>query len=278
MEFSDNKLFVLLINTLKACFEQIFWLFGPLFLIGFAIYFICNLRNKVFAKSVGNKVELLINGWIGIPVHEMAHTIFCVIFRHKIVEAKYFSLNTEDAAGFVKHEFNPKSSFQKIGNFFIGISPMLFGAVVIFAMLGIFLPQYLPTQLSGNIAETGFGIFKNFFNIENFSNWRFWVFIYLSIGVASYAKLSAADFKGAAGGFITLLCLIFLINFIANLIFSFGLKSIYLSALFAMKMNVLLALFYSIMLYMLVLSIIYLAFAYMIYGFYNLFNKIRSKF
>jgi len=265
MDFSD-RLFILLYNTLKACFEQILWLWGVFFLIGFALYFISNRRDKNFAASIGHKAELFLTGWIGTPVHEMGHAVFCFIFRHKITEAKFFSPKEDGTMGYVRHEFNPKSTYQKIGNFFIGIAPMLFGTVVIYALLGILLPEYLPVEISGGIAETGWEIFRNFFSFENFGKLRFWIFLYLSFGIASHMKLSLQDFKGAASGFATLLCLIFLINLIANIFLDFGLKSIAVSQWFTTKINVLLAPFYSIMLYALVLSVLYLLFSYLMLG------------
>jgi len=273
MDMSD-RLFILLYNTFWACFEQILWLFGPLFFIGFALHWISELRDKALAASVGNKFNLFFTSWIGTPVHEMGHAIFCVIFRHKITELKFFSLAEDGNIGYVKHEFNPKSSFQKIGNFFIGIAPMLFGAIVIYVLLGILLPEYLPHELSGSIAKTGWEIFKNFFSMSNFSNWRFWIFIYLSFAVASHIKLSKADLKGASSGFITLLCVIFLVNLIANIIFNFGLGGLSTSHWLAVKMNIFLSLFYSIMFYALVLSLIYLALAHAIRIGHKIFSKI----
>ena len=263
MDFSDN-LFMLLYNTLKACLDQILWLWGALFLIGFAISFISKLRDKAIAESVGQKAELYFTGWIGTPVHEMGHAVFCFIFGHKITEAKFLAPAEDGTLGCVKHEYNPKSSYQKIGNFFIGIAPMLFGAAVIYALLGILLPQHLPEELSGSIAATGWEFFKIFFNTDNFENWRFWLFIYLSIGIASRMKLSASDFKGTASGFVTLACLIFLVNLIANMLFTFGLRDLAIAGWLAIKVDVLLALFYSIMLYALAMSAIYLLFSYLL--------------
>jgi len=276
MDFSD-RLFFLLYNTLKACFAQILWLWGAFFLIGFALYFISNLRSKAFAASIGHKAELFLTGWIGIPVHEMGHAVFCFIFRHKITEAKFFSPKEDGTMGFVKHEFNPKSSYQKIGNFFIGIAPMLFGTVVIYALLGILFPEYLPEELTGSIAGTSWGIFRNFFRFASFSDLRFWIFIYLSLGIASHMKLSVQDFKGATSGFITLLALIFLINLIANIFFDFGLKSISVSQWFTTQVNVLLSLLYSIMLYALVLSVLYLLFSYAVLGVAKVVKKNLNK-
>jgi hypothetical protein len=272
MNFSD-KLLILLYNTVGACLEQIAWLFGPLFLIGFAMHWISELRGKALAESVGNKLDLYLTGWIGVPAHEMGHAIFCFIFRHKITDAKFFTPTEDGNLGHIKHEFNPKSSYQKIGNLFIGIAPMLFGATVIYALLGILLPQFLPEELSGSIAKTGWEIFKYFFSADNLSNWRFWIFIYLSFAIAAHMKLSVADLKGASSGFITLLCLIFLVNLVANIFFNFGLEELAASHWLVTKMNLLLALFYSIMLYALTLSLIYLAMAQAL----RIVHKISSK-
>jgi hypothetical protein len=274
MELSD-RLYALFYRTLEACLEQIFWLWGAFFLIGFALYFISRLRDKAFASSFGSEIELFLTGWIGIPVHEMGHAIFCFIFRHKITEVKFFSPQENGTLGYVKHEYNPKSSYQKIGNFFIGIAPMLFGTVLIYALLGILLPEYLPEDLNGGIAATGWEIFRNFFSLDNFSNWRFFVFIYLSLGITSHMKLSTQDFKGATGGFITLLCLVFLVNLAANSIFAFGLKSIIFSQWFTTKITILLSLFYLIMLYALVLSFIYLLFSYLLLGIAKIARKLK---
>jgi len=79
-------------------------------------------------------------------------------------------------------------------------------------------------------------------------------------------KLSVQDFKGATSGFLTLLCLIFLVNLIANAFLDSGLKSISVEPWFATKVSVLLSLLYSIMLYALVLSVLYLLFSYAVRG------------
>jgi hypothetical protein len=277
MDNISDRLIILFYNTLGACFEQVLWLFGPLFLIGYVLHWVSKLRDKALAASVGSRIGMYLTGWIGIPVHEMGHAIFCFIFRHKITEIKFFSLSEDETLGYVKHEYNPKNSYQKIGNFFIGIAPMLFGAIVIYAALGILLPQYLPEELSGSIAKTGWEIFKNFFSANNLNDWRFWIFIYISLAVSCHMKLSTADLKGTSSGLITILCLMFLINLIANAVFNFGLEGLPASHWLVNKMNLILSLFYSIMLYALVLSLIYLAPVYLLFGASKLIRKISSK-
>ncbi|MCL2100595.1 MAG: hypothetical protein FWH22_02640 [Fibromonadales bacterium] len=273
MDNISDRLFILLYNTLWACFDQILWLWGMLFMVGFALHVISELRGKALAQSVGPKADLFFTGWIGTPVHEMGHAVFCFVFGHKITEIKFFSPSDDGTLGYVKHEYNPKNSYQKIGNFFIGIAPMLFGSAVIYALLGILLPQCLPQKLNASIAETGFELFKNLFSKDNLGNWRFWAFIYLSLGIASHIKLSVPDFKGAVSGFSTLLCLIFLVNFIANAILDFGLKDLPVSGWLTAKMDIFLSIFYSIMLYALSLSLAYLLLSYLLLGAAKLIRK-----
>jgi len=264
MEIID-KLYYLLCHTLIASFKQIIWLFGPLFLIGFALYGISRLRNKVLAESVGSKAVLFLTGWIGIPVHEAGHALFCLIFRHKITEIKFFSPQEDGTMGYVKHEFNSKNFYQKIGNFFIGIAPMLFGAAMIYALLWIFLPECLPKELGEGIGITGLEILKNILNSDNLGSWRFWVFFYLSLCVASHATLSVQDFKGAVPSFLIMLFLIFLVNLVANIFLSNGLGSVSFTNWFSEKTDILLSFFYSVMIYALAVSIIYLIFSYLLF-------------
>jgi hypothetical protein len=264
MEITD-KLYALFYHAIVASFEQILWLFGPLFLIGFALYWVSKLRNKALTQSIGGKACLFLTGWVGTPVHEAGQAIFCLIFRHKITEIKFFSSQKDGTTGYIKHEYNPKSLYQKIGNFFIGIAPMFFGALVIYALLWIFLPGCVPKEMGEGIGITGLKILKNIFNSNNFGNWRFWVFFYLSLSVASHAALSTSDLKGTVPSFLILLCLIFLVNLTAKAFLNYGLESLSFTPWFTWKTDIMLSLFYSIMLYALAISVLYLVFSYLLF-------------
>ena len=102
----------------------------PWIVIAFIMQLLSNLIRKSLAKIFG------IQGYIyltcpGVMVHEIGHALFCVIFRHKIVEMKLFSPEEDGTLGYVNHSYNPNSFYQRIGNFFIGTGPIWFGIVVL---------------------------------------------------------------------------------------------------------------------------------------------------
>jgi len=275
MDITD-RLYVLFYYAIVASLQQIIWLFGPLFLIGFALYWVSKMRNKALTGSIGGRAFQFLTGWIGNPVHEAGQALFCLIFRHKITEIKFFSSQKDGTAAHIKHEYNPKSLYQRIGNFFIGIAPMFFGAAVIYILLWIFLPECVPQDVGRGIGITGLEILKKIFNPNNFGSWRFWVFFYLSLSIASHAALSTQDLKGTVPSFFILLGLIFVINLVARAFLNYGLESISLTGWFTVKTDVMLSLFYSLMLYALVISVLYLIFSYLLYGISGLFKRKKS--
>jgi hypothetical protein len=59
---------------------------------------------------------------------------------------------------------------------------------------------------------------KQIFNPDNFSEISFWIFVYISLSIASHMELSPADLKGMMKGLITLVILLVLVNTVALLI------------------------------------------------------------
>jgi hypothetical protein len=64
-------------------------------------------------------------------------------------------------------------------------------------------------------------------NPANFSEWQFWLFIYLSMSIASHMELSPPDLKGALSGFITLVVFVFLLNLFVMVLELAGLNNIF---------------------------------------------------
>lgn len=173
-----------------------FFTFGLVAAFGLVLW----LLNLAFYKMVGKGARKIcyITGCIGTPVHEIGHAIFCVLFRHKITAIKLYQIGDDGTLGYVNHRYNRRNPYHQIGNFFIGIGPIILGSLVILGLMFMFVPR-LFHELGD---ERGiWRIVYVFFTSATLDDWRFWVFIIPAISIALHMSLSIPDIKGSAGGF-----------------------------------------------------------------------------
>lgn len=241
-----NTVLDFLKQVVFTTFSQLIWLLGLLFIFGLLLYFLARITRITYVKTVGWKLDVFVTGWIGTPIHELGHAIFCILFRHKIVEMKLFSPNSEDGTiGYVNHAYNPRSTFQRIGNFFIGVGPIIFGAFVLYALLYFLVPNYTSVfnsiesqaqSLVASVQGKDVGVFASLWNSttnaitqlfdsSNFGNYKFWIFLYLSMCIASHMQLSPPDIKGAWSGLISLVIFVIILNTVLLLIEATGLNA-----------------------------------------------------
>ena len=184
-------------------------------------------------QTFGNKGYLYLFGWIGVPVHEFGHALFCLIFMHKIDEIKLFQPDSETGTlGYVRHSYNPSNLYQRCGNFFIGIGPIILGSLVIFVSAKLLMSSTLTLHSAprtDGIVESllsassgAFDYFLNLFQMEALSRWQTYLFLYISFSVGSTITLSPPDIKGAFSGFITLVITVLVLNAITLPFGDFG--------------------------------------------------------
>ncbi len=228
-----NSMLDFLKLVVLTTFSQLIWLLGLLFVFGLVLYVFARFTRLTYVKSVGHKMDIVFTGWIGTPVHELGHALFCLVFRHRILEMKLYTPNATDGTlGYVHHAYNSNSTYQKIGNFFIGVGPIIFGAIVLYTALYYLIPgkdtvfqgieaqsQILVAGVRGDFAAglasvwaTTRATLTGLFHSANFSDYRFWIFLYLAICVCSHMELSPSDIKGAAGGLISLVLFFLFVN------------------------------------------------------------------
>ena len=203
------------------------FLYQVIFSIGIIVIFgfIIALCRRGFCAIVGYSGPriLLATGIVGTPIHELSHALLCIVFGHRVVEMKLFIPNSPDGTlGYVNHSYNPKNIYHQIGNFFIGIAPILGGSGVLLLLMMWLTPTTFDSvmgALGGMPAFTDFGsvleylgalweMITHIFNPANFSDWHWWVFIVLAFMIASHMELSGADIKGGIKGLFILLGLI----------------------------------------------------------------------
>lgn len=227
-----------MIADVFVCFAlQTAFTVGITFLFGFFIAF-C---NKKFYANFGKygRTVCYVTGAIGTPLHECAHALFCILFGHKITEIKLFQINSADGTlGYVKHSYNPKNIYHKIGNFFIGIAPITVISAVLYLFAYFLLPDFIAeVNSSFEISDfaSDFGkVFQELFEIArtfylSATSWRWWVFTVLGTFFSLHMTLSREDIKGALSGLLLLLALLLLADVILALV-SQGLLDVFTQA------------------------------------------------
>ncbi len=226
-----NSIFTFLKNVLFTSFGQFVSLLAVFFFFGLLLYLLARFTRVTFVKSIGQKFDIYITGWLGTPIHEIGHALFCIPFGHRITSIKLFSPNSSDGSlGYVNHSYNPNNPWHKIGNFFIGFGPILFGSFVIYLLIKYLVPDNSLilnlskgqpidlTTLTGikdqfiQLFVSGKQVFTNLFSSTNISSWQFWVFMYTSMCIASHMELSPPDLKGLTSGLISMFILLIVIN------------------------------------------------------------------
>ncbi len=249
----------LLLAIFMATVTQLIELFGIFFVAGFVLSKLQTAISRQYARTIG-WAGILWTAWIGTPIHELGHVVLATIFRHRIHRISLFQPNPNTGnLGSVEHSFNPKSLYQRIGNFFIGAAPLLFGTLFLTALLLILVPQgkeILEPFAPGASLEAFFvGLVRTFqllFSVENLRAWHFWLFLYISFCIASHVAPSKEDRRGMWGGFFWIILLLFVLNTIA-----IGFQKPGLTAWLG-NLNHYFGVFVGIFLYTIVLSLIHL--------------------
>ena len=201
--------------------SQTFWLLlvlvAPFVVFTLLIHFLERLIQMRLASRFGWK-SVLWTGWLGTPIHELSHAILCKVFRHKILEMELFEPDVRSGRlGFVRHSWNTGNWFEEVGNFFIGLAPLVGGSMALGGLLWFFYPDAVSNIFSssgfGNGAEvTGdssvtsmiFGSAKSLvgdlLSPAHLFTWQFWLFTYLVLCVGSHMAPSRSDYDGASRG------------------------------------------------------------------------------
>lgn len=248
----------------------------------YVVGFIISIINKLFYKIAGtSKAVIYGTGIIGTPIHELSHALFCVIFLHKITEIKLFQINSEDGTlGYVKHAYNKKNIYHLIGNFFIGVAPILIGTIILILLLKLMVPTVFDgiVDIINNFvkANTESFNFFDFFNLignifiiffKSATNWLWWIYFIICFFIALHMNLSKADLKGTVVAIPFIIIIFAAINFILYFIAKDAYNS-YLNVMWIGGMYLL-----SILLLSLLYSFISLGFALII----GLIRKIINK-
>jgi hypothetical protein len=223
-------------DLLLATLSQMASLLAGLFVFGLLIQFISQLTFRSMERSFGSQGVYLV-AWLGTPIHELGHALFCLIFGHRIESMSLFRPDPATGTlGYIYHKWNPKNPWHVLGNFFIGVGPMVLGSAVLFALFYFLIPDSARVwdSISTSVGavsrdslmagyfnvfrDSTLAIIKIIFTWANLSLWQFWLFLYLSVCVASNIRLSWADFKGSLSGLGCIVLFFILMNLVFLLV------------------------------------------------------------
>lgn len=222
-----------LLDASLVTLTQLFILLGPLLFLSLIMNFVARKNEEISYKTLGQKVYLYVFGWLGTSVHELGHAIFAIIFAHKISEIKLFTPGSGKSLGHVKHSYTKGNPYQTVGNFFIGIGPVLMGALLLWLVIwllfdlnvikiaakyNININHSLFTNFN-MVKELAAGIYSGILDIYHviIANpgdywWKVVLFAFLFYSIGSSVTLSSSDIKGAFRGFIYFVLLLLVFN------------------------------------------------------------------
>ena len=204
-------------------------LLAPFAVFAFVIHFLERLIQQRLAERFGWN-SVLWTGWLGTPIHELSHALMCRVFHHRIDEIALFEPDRQSGRlGFVRHSFQAGNWYQELGNFFIGIAPLMGGSAVLVTLLWLFFPGAIEgafvaskeAEINGPIEQLTAIIStaaEQIFAAKNWTTARFWLFVYFVLCVGGHMAPSPSDYKGASRGviFVTAALIVFTVGLAAS--------------------------------------------------------------
>lgn len=208
---------------------------GTFIILGLLIGWIEGISSRTIQLRFGRKA-VIVTGIIGTTIHEFSHYIMCKLFLHKVKSVKWFSISPDKnrELGYVSHSYNKKNIYQRVGNFFIGVAPIVVGTLILVGFFYILLPKsfndiYSSIHIKGTILDVNdfnIGSFidalfyncilivKNLFTVSNLLNIKFWSYLFIAVSISTHMSLSKADLKNSIDGVIC----IFLLSIITSMV------------------------------------------------------------
>ncbi|MCU8005697.1 hypothetical protein [Shewanella sp. SM96] len=167
------------------------------------------LRNLI-AQST-NYYLYITFGSIGIVLHESAHLLTAMLFRHKIVDFQPFKPNQMDhTLGYVIHSYRP-SWFSPIANSVIGIAPLFAGIGGVYLVTAHLRPDVASYFLEGitlngdiSLVLINLTAICEVILISPYNGYLTALWLFLSYSILIHCVPSKADFSQSMIGLVML--------------------------------------------------------------------------
>ena len=193
--------------AIDALMWSLVWV-GPFVAFTLMVHWLERFVFVRLAERFGWRV-MLWTGWLGTPVHELSHILACKCFGHKIVDWALFEPDLKaKRLGYVAHTYKKGNWYQELGNFFIGVAPLVGGSMTLGILLWLFYPDAAAAAVEvsksegqqGGLARAMLAVLGTLFTGENLLTLRFWTFLYMVLCVGGHMAPSRSDYEGAGRG------------------------------------------------------------------------------
>ena len=215
-----------MLSILESFFVQMMFLFGIVVLCGAFISF-C---NKCLYDACGDAAfgVVRLTGYIGTPVHELSHALMCLLFGHTITKMKVIHTDRRSKTlGYVEHTYYKTNLYHQIGNYFIGVSPILAGGAVVLLFVWLFMPEMLAELTREMRSLVGLEdvprvlgeAWEILFEQANFTNVRYWLALLFSVTVVIHMEISSSDIRSGLRGLACLSVMLLVTDLILGFLF-----------------------------------------------------------
>lgn len=198
------------------------YIFGALYAIN------CNAIRRCMIGVFDWKIFSLF-GIIGVPFHELSHFLTALIFGHDITAfALYrpFAGRKDGCLGYVRHKYNKRSPYQRVGNFFIGAAPMIFGAILLTILFQLAVPgtEYVNITDIGLFFESMASLTESYYqSLIECDKYSIALIIAIFL-ICPHICMSKADFKNTVSGTLTLLLLAYFLPIVLRMYFGISIS------------------------------------------------------
>lgn len=154
---------------------------------------------------------IFLSAFIGVPVHELSHALFCLLFGHKIKKIKLLQFDGSNTLGYVQHNYNPNNVYQQCGRFFIGVAPIIVGLITVGLLTITLFPNtvdanYFLDMLQHQSVDIQLINTIMLFHVDMWQQdiMKYGVWVFITASILSHITPSKSDLNGAGYGAIFL--------------------------------------------------------------------------
>lgn len=208
-----------------ACWAQLLLgLIGPLVLLGLIVEGAYRLIFWLLGQRAG-RVLWWTSCFLGTPAHEAGHALMCLLFAHRIERVRLFPTRAGNAM--VQHSYRKSNPYAVLGNFFIGLGPIVLILALVYLVLYWIAPQSMQEfrsvllsvrEAPGQLLVGAFDFFVELVCEQSRAIWARLVALAALLSLSLHVRLSPADVRsmcraiplllllsgGAAGVFVLL--------------------------------------------------------------------------